>query len=138
MEFGLERFDVKVEDTHEYALPLLDAVLFVKPATEANKPYFNKVLKKSKKRLNELRRKGVSAEYLEENRDEDRILFPQYIIVGWKGMKDKEGNPVEFSVENCEDLLKQMPNWMFDEIREYVNDVSNFIDVMDIEEKVKN
>lgn len=138
MDFGLKRFDVSATDTKEFKVSLLDAILIVRPATEANKDYFNKVLKKSRKRLNAAKRGNVDAAVLAESRDEDRELYPKYVVVDWRDVYDKDGEPVEFSVDNCRDLLKQMPPWMFDELREFASEISNFIDVMDVDEKVKN
>ena len=46
-----------------------------------------------------------------KNREQDRDLFPKFVIVGWDGVLDSDGEPVEFTKENCADLLAALPDW---------------------------
>ena len=139
MGFGhLKQLEVG-EKTARFTLPIIEGVLILKPATEANKPYFNKVLKSSRQRnLRIARTKTVDADALVEGRENDRELFPLYVVVGWEKVTDESGKIVEFSIEECQSFFEQLPDWMLDEIRHFASDVSNFIDIMDVEEKIKN
>jgi hypothetical protein len=139
MGFGLKKFDVEGK-TAKYHLPLTDCDyhLVVRPATEVNKEYFNKILKKSHRHLKNMKRRGIDPKVFEENRSTDRELYPLHVIVGWEDVVDENDVPVEFSLEECKNLVAEMPDWMFDDLREFAGDIENFIDLMDVEEKVKN
>lgn len=141
MDFGLNKFEVDGKIAR-FEVPYLGAVLLLRPATEANKPYFNQVLKRSKRRVNAVRRGNLDAKMLAEGREEDRELFPKYVIADWEGVTDKDGVEVPFSIDNCADFVRGgsdgMPDWMFDEIRNFASDIPNFIELMDVEGAVKN
>lgn len=140
MGFGLKKYEIEGK-TARYELPPLegleDAVFIVRPATEANKEYFNKVLKLTRRRKGKLKR-GVDTSYLEETREEDKELFPKYIVIGWENVYDEDGTLVEFSEEECQNFIKEMPPWMFDDLRNFAGDIENFLDIMDVEARAKN
>jgi len=103
-------------------------------AGESNKPYFNALLRRSKKNMRRLRAGAVDATTLSDNRDEDRNLYPKYIIKGW-GCEKKDGvildsanKMIQFSPENVSTFLKALPNWLFDELRLFAGEESNFLD----------
>jgi hypothetical protein len=114
-------------------------VLIMKPATEANKPYFNAVLKKSRRNVRALKAGALNQAMIAENREQDRELFPRFVVVEWEGVTDAGGEAVGFNRENCEDFLRALPDWVFDEIRNFAGDSINFTeDVPDIGAKAGN
>lgn len=103
------------------------AKLEVKIAGEANPLYWNALLKKTGRRARELGRNKISPEAIEQNRLEDRRLYPKFVIVGWEGILDANDRPVEFSMEECYDFIAQLPNWLFDRVRDQAADPNTFI-----------
>lgn len=132
--------------TTEVALPEIapQARLTVKPADETNKPYYNALLKLGAERMRNQMRRGddLDPAVLKENRKVDADLFPKYVIIGWSGVLDKEGNKVEFTEAYCVDLIKAIPGWVFDKIRAAANTQERFVDWTQLEpnteELVKN
>jgi hypothetical protein len=113
--------------------------LVVKPATEANKPYFNAVLRRTKRNVRAVQASAISAAIIAENRDEDRELFPQHVIVGWGRVTDSSGQGVEFSEAACREFIEALPDWIFDEVRSFAGNSFNFTgDVIEVESKVGN
>jgi hypothetical protein len=129
------------DKTAEYVMNQIEGqpTLIVKPATESNKPYFNSVLRRSRKTLQQSQG-GLSAKMITDNRNEDKELYPKHVIVGWEDMKDSSGELVDFSVENCTNFIGKLPPWLFDEIRTFCGKSINFCDeaTIDIEEKLGN
>lgn len=119
------------------------ARLLLKPATEENKMYYNALLRLAGKRI---RRSGraadVDAAMLSDNREDDRELYPKYVIEHWEGILDDDGNEVPYSREAAEELCEQTPNWVFDRIRAWASSPERFINrdeqVPDLEEVSKN
>ena len=73
-----------------------------------------------------------------ENRDQDRVLFAKYVVKGWKRIIDSEGNEVEFNEKNCFDFLTCLPDWIFDQVRNFAATPDNFIDDETVSELSKN
>lgn len=126
---NLGRFDVS-QATAWLEMPELGskARILLKPATDSNKQYYNAMLRTSGKRARTMARTGtVSAEDLELNRDEDRILFPKYVIAGWEKVETEEDEHrsedekeyVPFSRANAIELCAVLPNHLFDRIRNF-------------------
>lgn len=138
----LKRLEVSGTTTAEMKLHALDGnpVLILAPALESNKPFFNDSLKASRKNMRAVRNGNVSANMLEETRDEDRVLYARHIVTGWRNVTDGAGKPVPFSREVCEEFLQALPNWLFDEVREFAGTPSNFIQggQVDVEAVAKN
>ena len=116
----------------------------VSHAGESNKPYFNALLRRSKKNMRRMRAGAVDAAALADNRDEDRALYPRYIVKGW-GISEKAGvildstgNEIEYSAENVSTFLKALPNWLFDELRLFCGEESNFLEDLEEGEEVPN
>jgi len=65
---------------------------------------------------------------LEENREQDRELYPRFVLTGnWGGWLDDEtGNEVPYSEEAARELLTQLPIDEFDELRAFCNEPHNF------------
>jgi hypothetical protein len=130
MDFSyLKKLEVK-DRTARYDMFQISSepVLIVRPATEANKPYFNAVLRKSRKNSRALRAGAINRAMITENREQDRELFPRYVIVGWENVVDVNGESVEFSPDNCRGFLDALPDWIFDDVRNFAGDSANFVD----------
>lgn len=113
--------------------------LIMKPATEANKPYFNAVLKRSRRNVRALKAGAINQVMIAENREQDRELFPKFVVTGWEGVTDSKGKEAEFNRENCEAFLRALPDWIFDEVRDFAGNSVNFTeDMQDAEVKAGN
>ena len=133
----LDKLNVSKETTATYILYQIsgEPELTVSTSTQANKPYFNAVLRRSGSKAGKRHKPNI-----EQARAEDRDLFPRYVIKGWKGIKDAKGKAVKFSESNCSDFVAALPDWIFDEIRVFCGNVQNFVDTPDdddIEAKAK-
>lgn len=127
-----DTLNVKGDVTKELTLSQIDVggvspTLIVGPATEANKPFFNAQLKNSGKNVKQIQAGRVTASMLENNRNEDRELYPKYIIKDWKNMLNSEGQQLKFSTADCIDFIDSIPDWLFDDIRVYCGNPQNFI-----------
>jgi len=105
-----------------------NARLLLNPATEANKPYYNAMLKLSGKRARNLARNGtISVEDLQKNRDEDRILYPKYVIAGWECVEteedrereDEDKEYIEYNMDVASELCRKLPPHLFDRVRNH-------------------
>lgn len=137
----LKKLEVKAGETAPFTLYQVvgEPVLHLAAATEANKPYFNALLKRSRKNQRRLQSGSFTAALIEENRDDDRELYPKFVVKGWDKIIDSEGNSVPFSVDACNDFLAALPNWLFDEVRQFAVEATNFVDVeVDMEEVAGN
>lgn len=125
---NLKKLDVR-DGSVRYPLVQIEGepFLLVRPATEANKPFFNAVMKRSKTSIRRLRAGKFDAATLAAHREEDRELYPQHIITGWGKVVDDDGKLVEFSQEKCAEFITQLPNWIFDELREFCGNPSNHV-----------
>lgn len=124
--------DLKVQPSKqvEFAFERIEGepTLVVRSSSESNKPYLNALLKSGRRTLRKMRGGKMSAEVLASNRDQDRELFPKYVIVDWKAatVRNAAGKPVPFSPEACTAFLQALPNDLFDELRAFCGDVDNF------------
>lgn len=73
-------------------------------------------------------RQRINDRIIELLREPDRDAFPGAVIVGWTSNKDVNGEEVEYSDESCADFLKELPDYLFDNLRLYCYDAENFID----------
>jgi hypothetical protein len=124
----LKKFEVS-KDAVRYDLDQLTGgmYLMVRPATEANKGLLSESLKRVNARPQRARRAKVSAEKLEQTRDEDRQLYAKHVVEGWGNVRDSDGKVVEFSKEEVLDFLTALPDWVFDELRAFCTDPNNFL-----------
>jgi hypothetical protein len=104
------------------------ARLQLRPAAESNKPYYNALLRTAGKRQRKIAKHGLSIEDIQNNRAEDRVLFAKYVIADWDGVQDDQGEPVPFSEDNVKELCDQLPDILFDQIRNEAGNLSNFYD----------
>ena len=54
----------------------------VRPVGEVNRPYINAVLAQQAKNRRRLTKGKIDARMLEENRDQDRELYPKFVLTG--------------------------------------------------------
>lgn len=104
--------------------------LMVAPAQEANKPYLNARLRTMGKGVKALKKK-LTASTVTEAREQDVELFAKYVVKGWEGVRNSEGEEAEFTVENCEAFLAALPSYIFDKLRDFATDPDSFITVDD-------
>lgn len=123
---------------HQITINGKTPVLHVAPATDANKPYFNALLKRASKVGRAVKAGKMTAAMLEENREEDRDLYPRHVIKGWDDVLEAGGEYVPFGTDACHDFIAALPNWVFDDVRNFCGEASNFVEVMDVQVVAKN
>lgn len=126
----LSRLDIGVAETVDYTLYQIEGepTLQLAPATEANKPYFNAVLRRSRKNVRALNAGSITTGMIASNREEDRLLYVAHIVKGWNDVTDAKGKEVPFSADNARDFLNALPNWIFDDLRTFAGNPANFLD----------
>lgn len=139
----LEALDVSAEHTARYAMHEITVegrtpTLIVKPATDANKPYYNAKLKRAAKNQRVVLGGQITVGLLDESRDEDRELFAKYVVVGWEDLVDATGKDVPFTKRNCEDFVAALSNWVFDGVTQFAGTASNFTEEINVAAKAKN
>lgn len=125
----LQKLEVR-QATAWFDMPELspNARLCLRPATEANPAYFNNMLKRSATRARKIvRLDRVTAEDAEQNRKEDRELYPRHVIVNWDGVLDQEGKPVPFTADNVKEFCAKVPAWLFDRVRNFAATPERFL-----------
>ncbi len=131
---NLNKYALSGSSITRFYMPALGAkaVLLLAPALEANSQYYNAMLKMSGQRQRQLAKaKSVTAADIDMARDEDRVLFPRFIIKGWENVEgDGEGldenGHVPFSRENAMKLCNQLPLELMDEMRGEASTPSRF------------
>lgn len=124
---------------HQVAINGKTPYLVMRPATEATKAYYNAVLKRAGKSVKQVQAGAINAGMLSDNRDDDRRLYPQHIVTDWGYIKedrsevpgmmpDEDGNDTPFSRENCAEFLQALPDWLFDEARQFAGNTLNFVE----------
>lgn len=113
-------------------------VLIVKPATEANRVFANEQLRMTKKTAPAVRAGAINMHMIAETRNNDRALYAKYVIVGWEGIYDSAGQPVPFSPGECAVFLDALPDYLFDEIRTFCSNPSNFAEQVEVAKIAKN
>ncbi len=114
-----------------------EPTLVVRPATQANKPFFNAILAKNKqaqRKQKGRRAKSLTSADLAEARAADIELFVKFIVTGWTNVVDAKGKAVKFNKDVCKQFLEAIPGDMFDELRVFCLEIANFRDEMDPEE----
>ena len=136
----LKKLDVTSENTQEYPMPEVvdDAVLILRPANESNKGYINALLRMTGKHGMRKVKAKLDSKALEKQRDQDKELYPDHVIVGWKGIVDSKNKPVKFTPKAAAEFIDVLPNWLFDGVRTFASVPANFIEVIDSEDKAGN
>lgn len=137
----LNKLKVSEKVTIDYELPEIGdgAVLKICSASQANKEYFNDFLRHNRKG-GRVSSKKVSATDIIKMREIDKKLFAKHIVVDWSGVVDAQGNEVEFNKDDVFNLLNALPDWLFDDLRNFASDINNFLEdgLIDSEEVGKN
>lgn len=129
----LNDFDVTNASTSKYKMYQIELkgkhpVLTVLPATQANEKYFNALLKRSKRIQRQVESGNIDTALLQANREEDKGLYPEYVITGWRNVFDSAGKSVEFTKENCTDFLAALPDHVFDDLADFCRTPQSFIE----------
>jgi hypothetical protein len=129
---NLEKLQVNPEKTAAYTIYQIEGepVLHLAPATEANKPYFNALLKRSRRNQRRIASGSFTAGVIAENRDNDRVLFPKFVIRGWDKMKTADGKPAKADEATYKAFVDALPDYIFDDMRNFATDSQNFVDVL--------
>lgn len=118
-----------------YGVPALDpedgseplyATLICRPAWDINTDYANARIKVSKPRSKTMQKQGVKAQDMRAIRLEDKPLYAEHVVVGWKNVFDGNQQEVPFTKEDCKEFLAAIPDQEFDEIREFCNNHVNW------------
>lgn len=138
----LKKLDVDEQRTAEYELWEIQEddkpvpVLVLAPSGTANKPYFHALLNRTNRVRRVGRGQGISKEQIKANRDDDRELFPQFVVKSWRNVVESNGNECPFTRGNCDDFLKVLPDWLFDKVRTFTAEPENFLGTVPVPEEV--
>jgi len=124
--FEVQEFDTPDGTLGSDGLPMRHPRITCLPATEENKPYWTKLVKRASKNAGRGRGRDPQ-ELLKENREEDLGLFPLFVVVGWDGVFDTEGKAVPFSSKDALEYFKAWPNYVFDRLRGWASEQTNFL-----------
>lgn len=114
-----------------------DAYLVVRTATSDNEKYNEGSIRMSSKRMTRQAATGtITSADAEQDRQEDRVLYPKYVIVGWGGIEDKKGDAVPYSPQNCKAFIAILPAWIFDRLRLFCMKPERFLDDGDLAESM--
>lgn len=132
----LRQMDLQETATATMTLYMLDGEpkLTMRPADEVNSKYMQAALKNAPERARVARRTGLTPGMIKANRDRDRENFAAHVIIGWEGVVDDDGKAVTFSPETCKEFLDALPDWIFDEVREFAQSPNNFVSLPDEEQ----
>lgn len=122
-----KKLSTEMQDTKEYTFYEIEGhpTLIVSPATESNKKYYNAALRMA--RTGGVRsRNSVTVKTLAQTREQERDLYPKYIVKDWKDVTDVDGKVVEFNEEDCRGFINALPLELFDELRFFCGDFKNF------------
>ncbi len=149
--FNLNKYTISGSSITRMPMPALGAkaVLLLSPALECNSQYYNAMLKMSGQRQRQLlKSKSVTASDIDMARDEDRVLYPRYVIKGWECVEgDGEGldenGHVPYSRENAQKLCHVLPLELMDVVRNEATTPQRFyaddeIPAPDADELAKN
>jgi hypothetical protein len=117
---------------------LIYPTLIVKTATEANRIFANEQLRMTKKTAPAIRAGAINMQMIAETRDNDRTLYAKHVVVGWEGIYDSHGDEVPFSHSECALFLEALPDWAFDEIRNFCTSPQNYVEQVAVQAIAKN
>lgn len=132
---NLRKLDVTSEAVARWTMVDVEGQPFlnVRPAGEVNKPFFSEMVRRTKQAAKAVNAGSIGSELLAQNRDADRMLYAKHVIVGWGNVVDAEGKAVQFSEANCAEFLQQLPDWLFDRLRQFCTSIENFVDTPQID-----
>lgn len=99
-------------------------------AGESNKPYYNALLKKQMKTVSAkqaaFKAGTINEEMVGENREQNRELFPEFVLTGWRDVTDGKGKDLKFTKADCFDFLCALPNEDCDDVFNHFSNRVNF------------
>lgn len=100
-------------------------VLHVLPATEDSRAFANAQQRGVRRNV---KAKHINADVLDQIRDDDRTLYAKHLVRGWDDgtVVNARGKVVPFSEAAAKALLLATPNHIFDELRVFCSDATNF------------
>tara|TARA_R110000851_G_scaffold120002_1_gene248078 strand:- start:20812 stop:21285 length:474 start_codon:yes stop_codon:yes gene_type:complete len=107
----------------------IDPTMTMRAAGQSNAAYFDAISRINTKtgQTRRLAQGKIDAKSVENNRRNDRALFPRHVIVGWAGIAGGDGTEVTFSQDACKAFLNALPAWIMDEIRNFAAVPENFL-----------
>lgn len=143
--FGhLAKLEIKREDTKSFLFHNIKvdghyATLFVRPAGQVNKNYFNALLKlQTDEDVRAIRAGNIDVMQVDKIVEDDRPLYVEHVIQGWEYMCDEDGVLLDFNKEDCTRFIQGLPEHEFRALRDFCGDISNFDVQIEIETKAKN
>ncbi len=137
-----QQLEVSSDSTAECCLIELEGepTLMVRPANESNPAYMNARLRMAGqgKGFRKLKKVAIDTKELNKLRQDDRELFPEHVIIGWKNVCDSNKEEVPFSLEACTAFVNALPDWIFDIVRGVAVPPESFVETIDSEEKAGN
>ncbi len=118
-----------------------NARLKLRPATEANKPYYNAFLRFSGKRVRgRAHTTVVTTDDLVKDRTNNRNLFPKHIIIDWEKVEtaedidrsEEEKEYIPYTLDHAKELCQKLPDHIFDRMREFTVIPASFYDEDDL------
>jgi hypothetical protein len=135
-QFAVHAKKITEKNTAEYFMPEMAnseddpaPVLILRSPSESNKEYNAAMISLTNQADGQRKRKKLKmdADFFDDVREKDRILYPLCVVVGWRNVLNIHGVELEYSKQACEDLFEDLPNWAFDPLRAWAGDVENFI-----------
>lgn len=117
------------EATSRIDLPWIGpkAYFICRPAHESNKPFQSAMLRLSGKR-SPLRVLDGNEEDAKQRREDDRKLYPEFIVVNWGGIRRKGASAdTEPTIDAKRELIAALPSWIFDRVRVHCMRPENFV-----------
>lgn len=137
----LEAMKPQADKTAEYLISQIEnaPTLVVRHAGEPNKRYWNALIKAQTSRPRAAGRRNVAQidRAFKQQREDDRRLYATHVVVGWRGVTDRSGAEVSFSVEACLAFLEALPDWLFEDIRNFAQNPEHFTEMVDGEDAAK-
>ncbi len=132
-DFGHIMADAKVKTDKARPYEFIDLKgapkFFCLPATNENSAYRDSRVTRINRRRKDLKRGlNITVQLLDKSEAEDKELFARHCVTGWEGVKGKDNKPVPFSFEACKKFLDQLPDYVFEDFREWIQNPSNFLD----------
>jgi hypothetical protein len=136
--------DDKLNPTRKYELDfvrlrnekgeIVSPILTLRSMTKLNPQYLDAALNSS--RGKDIDKKKINAELINRLRDTNIDLVSRYVVQSWENVYDSKGKPVKFSQSECKDFLQAISKGAglvsLDDMFEFAQDVTNFIDVIDV------
>ncbi len=122
---NLKAAEVDGETERPYRFTVLEGAptIWFRPALNQNKDFLNHTMQMSNERASTRR---MTATTVEEAREEDRAVLSASCATRWN-VADANGAEVEFSADNCLEYFRQLPDWIFDNVRGWASNPVNWM-----------